>query len=141
MKDKKTLRKKQLTVINELFNGECDPQQVLEKHKIGKGLYDKWQKNPGFIDEFNRRIANAHRQGELIIAKYTSLAAVKLVALTESENQETARKACLDIISAQRMTVKEQDQAGEVEKHSLQLSTETASRLLAALAQAQNQSS
>ena len=63
------------------------------------------------------------------------------MALTESENQETARKACLDIISAQRMTVKEQDQAGEVEKHSLQLSAETASRLLAALAQAQNQSS
>ncbi len=135
MQNKNTLTKRQLAVIDELFSGDCDQQQVLEKYKISKRLYDKWQNNQNFIDEFNRRITNARRQGELIIAKYASLAAAKLVALTESENQETARKVCLDIISARGMTVREQGQADLIEKNYQQLSAETASQLLAALAQ------
>ena len=141
MQNKKTLTKKQSAVIDELFSGEFDQQQVLEKYKISKKLYDKWQNNQNFIDEFNRRITNAHRQGELIIAKYASLAAAKLVALTESENQETARKACLDVISARGMTASEQGQDALSEKNHQQLPAEMASRLLAALAQAETEES
>ena len=141
MQNKNTLTKKQSAVIDKLFSDDFDQEQVLEKYKISKRLYDKWQKNQNFIDEFNRRITNAHRQGELIIAKYASLAAAKLVALTESENQETARKTCLDIISARGMTASEQGQDALIEKNHQQLPAEMASRLLAALAQAETEAS
>ena len=99
MARKKRLSKKQLAVIEEMFSEQFDEQQVLDKHKVSRNIYNKWLADSAFAYEFDRRVASARRQGELIIAKYASLAAAKLVQLTESESQETARKACLDIIS------------------------------------------
>lgn len=95
---KEKLTKRQRAVIEELFAGALNEQQILEKHKISRRLYDKWLADENFIAEFECRLRSARRQGELIIARYAAFAAAKLVQLTESENQETARKACLDII-------------------------------------------
>ena len=70
------------------------------------------------------------------MAKYSCLAAAKLVELTTSEKAETARKACLDIIICQPKIAAE---AEEIEKDSNKqvelLSGTTASRLLAAMAE------
>jgi hypothetical protein len=63
------------------------------------------------------------------------------VDLTESENQETARKACLDIISFSlaKKTVSKAKGDGkgvkETDKKAARLPTKTAHRLLAALAE------
>ena len=91
----------------------------------------------------DERIAGAYRQSELILARYAPLAAAKLVELTESDNQETRRKACLDIISLQDKKQNEQDKKrpSKIEQNASEttdqpdLSPETASRLLAALAE------
>jgi len=134
MPDVKQLTKKQLSVIDDLFAGELDEQQVFEKHRINKRVYDKWLTEDNFAGEFDRRVKSAHRQGELIIARFATVAAAKLVQLTESENQETSRKACLDVINYLRQKAEpNSDDQPEAEKLP-DLPPELASRLLAALA-------
>ena len=101
MNTKQKLTKRQLAVIEQLFKGELDEQAVLDKYKVSHNLYKTWLANKDFADELDRRIESSLRQSALLIARYAPLAAAKLVQLTDSENPETARKACLDIISFQ----------------------------------------
>jgi len=137
------LSRKQLAVIEDLFAGELDEGAVLQRHKVSRRLYNKWLADERFIEAFAERIGWAYRQSQLIIARYAPLAAAKLVQLTESDSAETARKACLDIISMPRLApqftvgsdaVPANDPA--INRGAKQaLSDETASRLLAALAE------
>jgi hypothetical protein len=73
------------------------------------------------------------------MAKYSQLAAAKLVQLTGSDKAETARKACLDIISVPKIRADKDEQTDKAPKESgqqaEQLSDATASRLLTALAE------
>jgi len=143
MAKRKQLSKKQLAVIDDMFAGELDEQVVLDKHKISRSTYNRWQADELFVDEFNRRIASAHRQSVALSARYAPLAAAKLVQLTESENQETPRKACLDIISMPHIWVQKTEEPDKGKNHSdnpaEQLPEATASRLLAALAEAEQE--
>ncbi|MBE3143134.1 MAG: hypothetical protein IMZ61_04320, partial [Planctomycetes bacterium] len=79
-------------------------------------------------------IKSAHRQGELILARFANVAAVKLVALTESANPETARKACLDVINYLRQNNQPSPAEQTENEQPPDLPPELASRLLAALA-------
>ena len=135
MSDTKGITRKQLAVIEDLFAGELDEQQVFEKHRINKRVYDKWLTEENFAGEFDRRIKSAHRQGELIIARFANVAAVKLVALTESANPETARKACLDVINYLRQKAEPNPEEQPEAENLPDLPPELASRLLAALAE------
>lgn len=94
----KKLNKKQLSVLDDLFGSDLGENQILEKHSVSRYQLNKWQIDEAYIIEFDKRIEQLNRSSRLLIAKYSTLAAAKLIALTESENQETARKACLDII-------------------------------------------
>ena len=136
MTKQKQLSKKQLAVMDDLFAGELDEQAILKKHRLTRAIYNKWQADSMFTDHFDQRIEWLNRQGQAIIAKYATLAAAKLVELTGSENQETGRKACLDIINLPRPAIKESYQPAESQTpaQTIQLSQETASRLLAVLA-------
>ena len=139
MAQRKKLSKKQLSVMDNMFTGELDEQAVLEQHKVSRNVYSRWLADGLFVSEFDRRIMSAHRQSAALIARYAPLAAAKLVHLTESEKEETARKACLDIISLQALLDKriaQPSQSQTTETQPLQRITEqTASGLLAALAQ------
>ena len=141
MVKRKKLSKKQLAVIDDFFNGELDEQAVLEKHKVSRNVYNGWLADGLFSSEFDRRITSAHRQSAALIAKYAPLAAAKLVQLTESEKAETARKACLDIISLQALLDKRMAEQGESQKDHTQtiqqITEQRAGRLLAALARAE----
>lgn len=141
MRNIKKLSKKQLAVIDDMLDGELDEQSVLAKHKVSRSTYDRWLADDSFAEQFSRRIASAYRQSELIIARYAPLAAAKLVQLTESAKEETARKACLDIISLPKIGAKEAERPDKTkkdsEKQAEQLSEATVSRLLAALAEAE----
>jgi len=96
---RKQLSKKQLDVIDDLFTEDMDEVDVLKKHDVKSKLYRKWLGDKLFADELKFRIESGKRQSELILAKFTPMAAAKLVALTEGSKEETVRKACLDIIS------------------------------------------
>ena len=139
MAQKKNLSKKQLAVMEDLFSGELNEQAVLDKHKVSRNVYNRWLADGLFASEFDHRIMSAHRQSAALIARYAPLAAAKLVQLTESDKEETARKACLDIISLPALLDKRIGQPSEpqtAETQQLQQITEqTASRLLAALAE------
>ena len=136
---RKKLNKKQLAVIDDFFGGELDEQAVLEKHKVNRNIYNRWLADELFVSEFDRRVMSAHRQSAVLIAKYAPLAAAKLVQLTESEKEETARKACMDIISLPALLDKRIVQPGEPQvsetKLPQRLTERAASRLLATLAQ------
>ena len=138
----KQLRKKQLAVIDDLFAGELDERAVLDKHKVSRHVYNKWRADEQFAAEFDRRITSLNQQSRLFVARYTSLAAAKLVQLTDSKSQETARKACLDIISfpktAAKKTPAPADDKPPPPPQTENIPDETASRLLAALAQTEN---
>ena len=139
MAKSKKLNKKQLAVMDVLFTGELDEQAVLNKHKISRNVYNRWLADGLFASEFDRRIMSAHRQSAALIARYAPLAAAKLVQLTESDKEETARKACMDIISLPALLDKRIVQPGELQTTETQLpqqlTEQAAGRLLAALAQ------
>ncbi len=132
------LTARQRAVIEDLFAGELDEQKILEKHKISRRLYDKWLTDVNFTQEFDRRLKLASRQSQLIIARYAAIAAAKLVQLTESQNSETARKACLDVINYLRPSAPgEPIDESPATSDEPDLPPELASRLLAALAENQ----
>ena len=139
----KQLTKRQLAVIEDLFAGELDEQAILDKYKLSRELYNKWRNDDSFTEQFERRIADAYRQSTVLIARYAPVAAVKLIQLTESEKAETARKACLDIISMPILTANrktppsEEPQPADTQQPAL-LSAQTAGRLLAVLAEEKN---
>ena len=99
MVKEKHLSARQLNVIEELFACELDEQAVLDKYNVGAHLYNKWLSDETFVEKMEKRIAASYRRVAAYIARYAPLAAAKLVQLTDSEKPETARRACLDIIS------------------------------------------
>ena len=100
------MSKKQLVLIDELFNGKLDEQEVLDKYKVSRLVFNKWLDDKIFHDELDRRADSGQRQSALLIAKYAPMAVAKLIRLTDSEKGETARKACIDIISYRNASVK-----------------------------------
>jgi len=135
-KKQKHINKKQLKVIEELFAG-VNEAEVLKKHSVSNHLYSKWLRDEVFSGELRFRIESGQRQGELIIARYVPVAAAKLVALTGSGKEETARKACLDVISLP-VSFGQPEREDVPEKNGLDLeaglSPALAGKLLAALA-------
>jgi hypothetical protein len=139
MAKRRYLSQRQLTVLYDLFNSELDEQGVLDKHKVRRSTYERWLADKLFAERFKQYVNNMRWRSELLMAKYSCLAAVKLVELTASDKAETARRACLDIISVPKIAAKRDEQPDkaqkEGERQGEQLSTETASKILAALAE------
>jgi len=139
MSKQNKLSQRQLDVIEDLFAGELDEQAVLERHRVNPRLYKKWQADDAFIKQFERRIAAAYRRSAALLARYAPIAAAKLVQLTQCDKEETARKACLDIISMQTpLSAPPRPKAADpdVPEQSPTLSDQTASKILALLAEA-----
>ena len=139
MARRRYLSQKQLTVLDDLFSSDLDEQGVLDKHKVRRSTYERWLADELFAERFKRYVNNMRRRSELLMAKYSCLAAAKLVELTTSDKAETARRACLDIISVPKIAADREEQPDkppkESDKQVEQLSGATASRLLAAMAE------
>jgi hypothetical protein len=143
-KSRKSYRR-QAAVLEDLFAGELDEQEILAKHSLDQDTYTHWLADPHFAALLERRIARAHHEARLILARYAPIAATKLVDLTQSEKEEVARKACLDIIALhapadsshappERGDAPDRRPARESAASTGELPAELASRLLAALA-------
>ncbi len=130
----KLLSKKQLAVIDDIYAGELGEKAVLDKHNVSRNLYNRWLTDKAFVEQFDQRISGAHRQSTFLIARSAPLAAGRLVRLTESGKGETARKACLDIISMCPPTSRPAPTPEEAPGRP-SLSPETSGRLLAVLAE------
>lgn len=134
------LTAKQIEIIDDLFESGGDETAVLQKHNIPRKLWAKWLADKDFADEIAGRLEMSKRQSRIILSKYLSVAAVKLVQLCNSENQETSRKACLDIISLQTGQVPKTDDTGQSAEPSTTLDPATASKILEVLASPQQES-
>jgi hypothetical protein len=140
MGELKKLSKRQSAVLDDMLAGELDEQAILEKHRVRQKTFNQWLDEDAFMAELNRRLQWLNLQSELIITRYKTLAAAKLVQLTDSENPETARKACLDIINLPKRADNPPKQPSDEPKESSppehhELSPETCSQLLAVLAE------
>ena len=146
----KRLNGRQFALIGDLFGGKLSEQAALKRHNVSRRLYNKWLTNPAFVEEFDRRIAGLYRQNTLRIARNASEAMDELMKLIKGnegdqeqkkeEKGETTRKACLDVIkmylsprppARPKPPDKKAVPAPELPK----LSPQTASKLLAALAE------
>ena len=93
------MTEKQIKVIEDLFESGGDEAGVLQKHNISHKLWQKWLSCKDFSDGIKSRFESSKRASQILLAKYIPLAAAKLVQLCDSKNQETSRKACLDILT------------------------------------------
>lgn len=132
----KRVTKKQIAFINALLANECDEQKTLDEHKISMSLYRKWLQNTAFHAELEYRVNAGYRQSALLLAAKARAAAKKLAGLAESDKGETARKACMDIITIKPPTHLPGTTAPpDDEEEPSPISPQTASRVLAALAE------
>jgi hypothetical protein len=143
MTPSKKLIRRQAAVIEDLFAGELKEPEVLQKHHVSPSLFERWLSDERFTEQLERRIAHAYRQSRMILASHAPAAATRLMQLMQSQSQETARKACLDIL-ALHGPVGEQESptapaaaAAAPAPSASTLSPKIASRLLAALARAE----
>jgi hypothetical protein len=138
------LGKRQLAVINDMFENALAEPEALAKNHVSKWLYKKWLANPFFVAQFDARFYEAVRRSKSLIAQYLPVAVQRLLQLTVSEKDETARKACLDLISLQLADSDQQNSQNaqdQKEKNIPQLSPEKASKMLAILAEPEPQTS
>jgi len=139
----KKLTRRQHAVIEDLFTEELDEEGVLEKHNVNQALYSRWLADERFTAQFDRRLARAYRAGHVILARYAPVAAAKLVALTNCKKEETARKACLDIISLDAVSAGSRSPVAAVQDENtpvdVELPPEIASRILTVLASGSNE--
>jgi hypothetical protein len=122
-------------VLEALFSSEQDEQDVLDKYKVSRKLFNRWMSEDNFAEQLNQYSAGAYRRSALHLARFAPRAADRLVRLTESEKGETARKACLDIISMGAPGNGPVPVLATPPTEHPQLPSETASELLAVLAQ------
>jgi hypothetical protein len=131
-----SLTKKQLQAIDDLFESGGDEAAVLQKHNISREDWQKWQSDKDFNDAIAARLESAKIQSRIILAKYLPVAAAKLVQLCGSDKEETARRACLDVLGMRKAIAAEAnaDEDEETQENPETLDAATASKILAALA-------
>lgn len=125
------LTKKQLHLINLLAKG-TDFDEAGVQCGTAPATLRKWLSSETFTTELAFRQDIARRQSELLLSRFATTAASKLIALLESEKEETVRKACLDILN---LTGKQPQATGEnVPPKPIQpLDSKTADKLLEVL--------
>ncbi|MGB2861776.1 MAG: hypothetical protein WBC05_00495 [Sedimentisphaerales bacterium] len=139
MTNAKALSARQFAVIEDLFEGEQE-QTILGKHNLSRKLYNKWLADESFNDQLDWRVAWEYRRSEFILARKAREAVSDLVGLTKSKQPETARKACLDIITmrANRLVgtpATPGDNPTPPASDTPELTPETAGKILAVLAE------
>lgn len=127
------LTKHQLKFIDELFKAAGDEASICASNNISAALYRRWLNQKAFTDELIFRSDSAKRASKILLTQYLTVAAAKLVALTGSEKEETARRACLDILSLNNDEAAT-DEEMPVEAPLPKISPATASKLLKVLA-------
>lgn len=136
MSKRKQLTRRQRAAIEDLFTGEMTEPEVLAKHNVSAALYDRWLNDEAFCECFERRVARAYREARLTLARHAPKAAKTLIDLTKCQKEETARRACLDIVAPPTAPDPAVKTPGRTEPDpAAELPPETATRLLAALAQ------
>lgn len=90
-------------VIREILKGETDEDEILRKNKVGRKEFETWLDSEEWQAQFERHVRKNERRAQILITNFLTVAAAKLVGLTESDKDDTARKSCLDILQMPRI--------------------------------------
>ena len=136
--DKKAASKsKALVAVDEILKGG-EGAEVLKHHRIEPEAFDKLLNDPKFALQVSNRIGLSIIRTKLLIAQYAQAATAKLISLTECEKEETARKACLDVITLATkqsdITLQKEKVSEIVESANAPITPDQASKMLAVLA-------
>ena len=133
-----------IEAVDEIIKGG-EEVEVLRRHRISPEVFDRLLNDPGFARDVNNRIGLSIVRTRLLIAQYAQAATAKLISMTNCEKEETARKACLDVITlAQKQsepTLQKEEVSKIVESATpTELTPEQASKMLAVLAKPESDS-
>jgi predicted DNA-binding protein YlxM (UPF0122 family) len=130
------LTKKQRGVLADLFSGQFTVQEVLGKRKVSRRTYHRWHAQECFAAEFKRLLDLTRNEYKLILARYASDIAMKLVSLTAADKDETARRACIAALAnhVRKAGITDDDKNQPQDERFPEIPPDVASRLLAALA-------
>lgn len=127
-----------LKIVDEITRGFGE-EETLRKHRVTVAALDKLLSDPNLIQDVTERIGLSIIRTKLLIAQYAQTATAKLISLMDCEKEETARKACLDIIELaqkQSNTTLQKEMVSEIrESGEFPITEEQASNILATLAQ------
>jgi hypothetical protein len=80
------------------FGGGCETSLVRACNDVSTEDLDAWLDNAAFVEQMYQRIQLAQLKGIRTLADATPLAAQQLTKIAIGKEDETARKACTDIL-------------------------------------------
>lgn len=128
------LSEQQKGVLEDLFFSTLTVREVLEKWQVDRWVYCKWLTEELFSLEFTRTLELLRLESKLVLARYSSQIAAKMVSLAMEEDSEIARQACMDVITHPDFKDSIADARPDKQEELPPLPPKLASKLLAALA-------
>jgi len=92
------LSEQQKGVLEDLFSSTMSIREVLEKRQIDRSEYCQWLEQELFVSKFNRMLELLRLESKLVLARYSSQIAAKMISLAMEEDSEISRQACSDVI-------------------------------------------
>ncbi len=96
---RKDLSEKKWAVLEDLFYSDLDENAVLKKHNVSRTTYERWLRQKLFSRQFQQYSASLARRTALAVAKAETEVAVRLVEITRCQKEESARKACQQVLA------------------------------------------
>jgi hypothetical protein len=94
------LTRQHTTLIDDFFERGLTEAEVCEKHGLTLEKLREWCQDSDFKDEVQQRLFAPVSQAWIMLARSAPKVARRLIELTDCEKDDTARKACLDILTA-----------------------------------------
>lgn len=94
------LRSRQRRLANNLFDLNLSCRQALKKSQVSERIFTAWLADNWFSDLVDKRSRAAVQISRMLLSRNAAKAAEQLTELMNSDKEETARKACLDVLTA-----------------------------------------
>ena len=105
------MSKKMESFITELFDPALSFEEVIENNQLSIKALDKQLKNQSCREEMQSRIETVNLLSKAVLAKAGLTAAEKLAGLACCDKEETARKACIDIMQLRKELAQSRQEA------------------------------
>lgn len=93
------ITKRHRAVAEALYIERLRPEQVHSRFRVTPKTLARWQADPDFRALMAEIEAEHRERARRVFVTFAETAAVRLVKVTDTENPETVRKACLDVLA------------------------------------------
>ena len=123
-------------VAEALVREQATPAEIRQRFHISPATLARWEGEPAFQALVGEVEERSRRRARWLFVTFAELAAARLVKLTEAENAETARKACLDVLTRAELTPSRETPREEQAAEPPLIDSETRRRIYELLADA-----